>query len=334
MTNTGIILTLAYPETIVRVPKEWYSPMLRFVGIGKKNYVRAGHAALVLIDKSSGILDYYDFGRYMTTEPHGRVRGKVTDHELDFPIEATINDGTIKNLEEILKFLSTHPKLTHGEGTMIASVCECIDYQKASTYITNMQQKGFIKYAVFKKDASNCARFVTDTLIASVTDDRIVKQLKASKWFTPSTLGNVLIANTQELVFQVSEEGTIKPFKSTKHRENRRMFLDTLKHHQPSFIGNLKPKTNGSHHENAQWLSGIGAGAWFEIHDLGHHEQYRFKRTSPYGHIDVDGIYKISELGFRIDEPYEFIPYSNCSFFHIKQTGTVYRFDFIKKMED
>ena len=55
--NNGIILTLAYPETIVMVADEWYSHYLRFFGIGKKNYVRAGHAALVLINKKTGILE-------------------------------------------------------------------------------------------------------------------------------------------------------------------------------------------------------------------------------------------------------------------------------------
>jgi len=56
MTNSGIILTLAYPETIVMVADEWYSPFMRYFGIGKKNYVRAGHAALVLIDKATEVM--------------------------------------------------------------------------------------------------------------------------------------------------------------------------------------------------------------------------------------------------------------------------------------
>lgn len=76
MDNNAIILTLAYPDTIVMTAAEWYSPFLRFIGIGKKNYVKAGHAALVLIHKESGVLEYHDFGRYITPEPCGRVRGK------------------------------------------------------------------------------------------------------------------------------------------------------------------------------------------------------------------------------------------------------------------
>ena len=104
MTNSGIILTLAYPETIVMVADEWYSPYIRYLGVGKKNYVRAGHAALVLIEKATGILEYHDFGRSITPIPNGRVRGKDTDHELEFPIMANIKNDNIENLNDILDF--------------------------------------------------------------------------------------------------------------------------------------------------------------------------------------------------------------------------------------
>ena len=333
MNKTGIIITLAYPETIVRVSSEWSSSHVYLLGIGKKNYVRAGHAALVLIEKASGNLEYFDFGRYVTPQPTGRVRSKLTDHELDVPLQAELQGNTVINLDDILKFLATHPKLTHGEGTMLASVCGDIDFDKAKNYINNLQTVGLIHYAAFGKKGSNCARFVTDTLIACVANKAIKKKLKKSKWFTPSTIGNVLIADTQQNIYEVSETGTIGTFKSSKFRENRKLFLDPLKHHQPNHEGNIEPKTNPIHHEKAQWLSGIGGGAWFELHCLGHNSEYRFKRISPYGNIDVDGVYKISGSGFDSNRDYEFVPYSNCSFIHVKQHGKTFRFDFLRKNE-
>ncbi len=177
MMNTGIILTLGYPETIVLHAEEWYSSYLKYLGVGSRTHVRAGHAALVLIHKETGELEYHDFGRYITPEPSGRVRGKEMDCELEFPIKAVIKNNTIVNLNEILYFLATNPKLTHGEGTLYASVCDEIDYQAAKDYITNMQDKYFIRYAAFLKEASNCARFINETIIASVTNSRIKKQL-------------------------------------------------------------------------------------------------------------------------------------------------------------
>src|SRR5690606_30040637 len=220
----GIILTLAYPETIVMVAKEWYSPLMRYIGIGKKNYLRAGHAALVLIDKSMGVLEYHDFGRYITPEPNGRVRGRDTDRELDFPIKAQIKQDELVNLDEILKFLATHPKLTHGDGTLYASVCNRVDYDYARAHITHMQQRHFIRYAAFIKGACNCARFVTGALIASVTDKTINKRLQRSIWFTPSTIGNVVLADTENKVCEVSEIGEITTFTSSVSKVNRQNF--------------------------------------------------------------------------------------------------------------
>ncbi len=331
MTNNGILLTLAYPETIVLVSDEWFLKYLHIFGIGKKDYVRAGHAALVLIHKETGSLEYYDFGRYISPLSTGRVRSKVTDHELDFPLKPVIKDGDIENLEELLIFLATHPKLTHGIGSMYASVCDEVNFECTKTFITTMQERYFIRYAVFIKEATNCARFVTDALIAGVTNLCIKRRLIKSKWFTPSTLGNVVIADTKNKVYKLSENGEITMFKSSVRNENKRLFLDPLKNHQPKLEGNIHPKHIVEKHESAQWLPGIGGGAWFELFDLNHKEDFRFRRISPYGHIDVDGIYKISNKGFDIHAEYNFTHHSNCNYFHVKQYDTVYRFEFLRK---
>lgn len=327
MSNSGIILTLAYPETIVMVADEWYSPFLRYLGVGKKNYLRAGHAALVLINKETGVLEYHDFGRYITPEPSGRVRGRDTDNELHFPLKAQIENDKIQNLEAILKFLATHPKITHGDGKLVASVCNAIDYTHARAHITTMQNKHFIRYAAFIKDACNCARFVTDSLIASVTDLNIKNKLEKSKWFTPSTVGNVLLADTENYVYEVNDTGVISKFEGSQKTENLRCFLDKLKDHKPNFSGTLEPKPVDNLHEKAQWLSGIAAGAWFELHKIGHHVEYHFKRISPHGHIDVHDTFVVDDASFNYDLEFEFIHYSNCKFFHLKQNEKIYRFD-------
>ncbi len=327
MNNTGIILTLAYPDTIVMVSEEWFSPYLRFLGVGKKDYLRAGHAALVLINKETGILEYHDFGRYITPEPNGRVRGRDTDNELHFPLKAEIENDSIKNLDAILKFLATHPKLTHGDGKLVASVCKSIDYQKARAHITKMQNKHFVRYAAFIKEACNCARFVTDTLIVSGTDSQIKKDLKNSKWFTPSTVGNVLLADTENHPYEVSETGVISEFKGSQKSENIRCFLDKLKNHKVNLVGTQKPKPVEGLHEKAQWLSGIAAGAWFELHKTDDELEYRFRRISPYGNVDVDAIFKIKDKTFNYNLGYLFIHYSNCKFFQVEQNGKVFRFE-------
>ena len=327
MSNSAFILTLAYPDTIVSHAKEWYSPYLRFVGVGNKTSVRAGHAALVLINRDTEILEYHDFGRYITSEPNGRVRGMHTDNELQFPFKAKIKDNKILNLERILKFLATHPKITHGDGRLVASVCNKINYDLARTHISKMQAREFIYYAAFKKEACNCARFVTDSLIASVTDSKIKKALLNSKWFTPSTVGNVLLANKGDHPFEVSDQGVIKEYKGSQKSENLKCFLDRLKGYKPNYEGTIKPKKVEGLHENAQWLSGIAAGAWYEIYITEIRHEYRYKRISPYGNIDCDAIYIVEDSSFEFEEHYKVIHYSNCHFFHVKQNNKVFRFN-------
>jgi hypothetical protein len=332
MVNTGIILTLAYPETIVLHAEEWYSPYLKYLGIGSKTHVRAGHAALVLIHKETCELEYHDFGRYITPEPNGRVRGKDTDCELDFPLKAEIEKNTIVNLKVILEFLAVNHKLTHGDGTLYASVCHEVDYQVARNHITYMQNKHFIRYAAFINDACNCARFVTDTLIVSLTNKIIKNRLIRSKWFTPSTVGNVVIADTQNSIYKVSEKGEISIFHQSVGKINRACFLDKLKNHNPDYVGTVLPKPNSQLNDSAQWLPGIAAGAWFELHPTEINYEFRFRRISPHGRIDVDGIYIPDDLEFTLDQTWEFIHYSNCLFFHLKQNNRIHRFNLRKRL--
>jgi len=328
--NDAFIITMAYPETIVSHAKEWYSKLLRFAFIGNKKHVRAGHAALILIDKKTCDLEYHDFGRYITPSPNGRVRGKETDFELNFPIKAKIKEDKIQNLDEILKFLATNPKLTHGDGDLYASICNTINYDLARTHITKRQNEGFIRYAAFIGQACNCARFVTDALIASVTNEKLKISLIKSKWFTASTIGNVVLADTEDFVYRVPDKGEINQFTSSVAKENRRLFLDLLKGYSPSLVGTIQPKHNKVRQENAQWLGGIAAGAWFEIYDLDKNTEFRFRRISPYGNVDCDGIYKVNNENFDINSNYKFVHYSNCQFFHINQNGKIFRFEYQK----
>ncbi|NQY04921.1 MAG: hypothetical protein HRT68_01655 [Flavobacteriaceae bacterium] len=297
------------------VAKEWYSPLLRFVGIGKKNYLKAGHAALVLIEKSRGDIEYHDFGRYITPEPNGRVRSAAHDRELAFSVKAKIVDGKIQNLDEILIFLANNPKLTHGEGKLVASVCDEVNYQEARNHINKLISRGSFRYAAFIRDACNCARFVTTTLIASVTNSAIKKKLNKSTKFTPSTVGNVVIANTGDQVYEVNGI-EVKEFTSTVRKENLRCFLDKLPGHQPSFIGTTLPKEVEGLASTAKWLGGIASGAWYEFtsaKSLGNSE-YRFRRISPYGNIDIDSVFTDESGEFNLNIEFEIKHDSNCAF--------------------
>ena len=275
-----------------------------------------------------GSLAYHDFGRYITPEPNGRVRGATTDRELELPMKAQIDGDKILNLDEILHYLANNPKKTHGDGKLVAALCHHVDYQVARNFIDSLMAKGSYRYAALIKDACNCARFVTETLMASITDPLLQQKLLKATRFTPSTVGNVVGAAT-DTVYE-AEGNDIREFTTTVWEEIKRCFWDRIPGHQYHVVGTLQPKPVGGLSNNAQWLSGIASGTWFELSI--YQSDYRIRRVSPYGAVDVDGIFKLQQSGFDIEQQYQFVYDSNCLYCHVQQEGVVYRFEFLRDL--
>ena len=127
--SEGIIVILSYPDTVVR-PAYWerMSGFWPKIGIGGKHAVQAGHAALLLIEKGASEIKYFDFGRYITSYGNGRVRSLETDPEVQVPIKALFKEDKLTNINEILLWLDNNPDKTHGEGRLVASINDEIDY--------------------------------------------------------------------------------------------------------------------------------------------------------------------------------------------------------------
>jgi hypothetical protein len=120
--SNSSIIAIAYPDIFVSLSTEPVANITPYLGLGDKNGIKLGHAALCTVDHSTGDVRYYDFGRYITPDGFGRVRSVLTDHELEVPVIAHIKNNKIKNIDEILLWLEAHPEKTHGEGVLIASV--------------------------------------------------------------------------------------------------------------------------------------------------------------------------------------------------------------------
>ena len=112
--SNGIIIILAYPDTIVR-PAYWekLSNFWPKIGVGGRHAIQAGHAALLLIQNNKSEINYYDFGRYITTYGYGRARSKETDPELEISILAKFKNNKLSNTEEILLYTERQTKKTH-----------------------------------------------------------------------------------------------------------------------------------------------------------------------------------------------------------------------------
>ncbi len=322
MYNTGKILVLAYPDTFVKHSSERFCKFLPYLGLGTKTHIKAGHAALILIENKTGKGFYYDFGRYVTPPGYGRVRGANTDIELQLPFLAQLNrKNELVNLDDFFRWLDKNPDKTHGSGRLISSVCDEIDYEKAQSYIINLQQKECISYGAFTKNGTNCSRFVMQTLLNACSNTRIKNALKTLKRFTPSTVGVVEKATTKNM-YEVFN-GSISVYKRSALRENLINYFDKKITTHPHSL--LKKPT-----QKSQLLPGTGSSAWFEL--IAHYEYKkltRIKRYNERGIADFDGIFKTPE-GFDASQPYVFTYPSHCQKCTVLQQGNVFVFKFLK----
>lgn len=326
MNYSGKIITLAYPDTFVKMSDELMCKLLPLLGLGTKTHIKAGHAAMVLIENATGKARYFDFGRYITPEGRGRVRGENTDVELEIPFKAKTIDGKLQNLNEFLLWLDAHPDKTHGSGRLVASVCECIHFEKALAYINDLQGQGSIPYKAFGSIGSNCARFVTETILSSTDDPYIIKSLNHNKKFTPSTVGTVEKCSTKE-IYEILN-GEIKGYSSSAFRENLTNYFDKR---VPEAM-RQKKSSEVSIPNGAQLLEGTGSSAWFCLMDAGDGTVV-ISRYTENGDKDFKGIALVPD-GFNPKEKYSFVYDCNCLFCTIEQAGKIFRFELSKKEVD
>ncbi|MEZ4778448.1 MAG: DUF6695 family protein [Flavobacteriaceae bacterium] len=327
MNTTGKIVVLAYPDTFVKMSDEWICRFLPLVGLGTKEYIKAGHAAQVIINTKTGEAHYYDFGRYITPNGYGRARSAKTDAELEIPFLMQFDtQNSLTNLDQLLLWLDANPEKTHGEGRLIASVCEPVDFDKAKIYALSIQNRGSIPYGAFKKKGSNCARFVTDTILAGTSDKKIQKALHFNKKFTPSGIGNVEKAGLGK-AYEVYQ-GRIKPFEGSAFKENLKNYFHKKKATEEDKISFFET------HKHLQKLEGIGSSSYFELvkNEELPTNHFRIKRYNDFLVEDFDGVYFSNE--FEASKPYQFTYDSHCAFCHVNQEGKKIKLEMVASFQN
>ena len=312
------IIAMAYPEAFVIPSNEGICKIVPYLGMGSKEGIKVGHAALCLINHDTSSIDYYDFGRYITPLGSGRVRSVNTDEELHVPVQAIVEGGSVKNIEEILLWLEKHPEKTHGDGALFASVCSSINYEKAHKFITEIHTKGSIPYGVFITQGTNCSRFVYDTIMESCEDSKVTKKLKSENLITPSPLGVVSKVTANNTVYKIMQ-GIVTKQKPFTTLGIWKYFFDKPKKTTSTLPD---PIIN-----NAQKLAGIGSNAYFTLEATPQTHEYRITRYNDHGDIDCQNIFTVEDTSFDANRKYQFVYDSNCDHCHIVQGDIVYRFN-------
>jgi len=313
MMNTGIFITLAWPDTFVSTSGGPLERFLQLLGAGKNDKFRGGHAALALIERATGLIEFHDFGRYITPDGSARTRGTKTDPEVAIDLRAKFDkNGQLTNLKDILIRLEADPEATHGDGRMLASFCYETDYKKAKKYINELMQRGSITYSVFG-EGSNCSRFVADSFKVSTLNNRLKWQHKLCMTITPSPIGNVINGSSDGEMWEVYQ-GIVRPYKGGRLRTAKELLQNTFGTDKEmkniSFIGNMiEPKKPDSVPNEAQWLGGRGAGSWFHVVQIGDFQdnEYRVLRYVPDGLVGYDCVFRLGRGALDLRQPYQFI---------------------------
>jgi hypothetical protein len=272
---TGFAIALAWPETYCKQPGAWYDPLMRLLGFNRGYYYRVGHAAVVLVDSRNGACQYFDMGRYHAPLAHARVRSAKTDHELAMHTRAQLSEdrSRINNLSEILYELQQNESC-HGSGTLHASYT-LINFDAALKKAIAMQEASPLPYGPFVIGGSNCSRFVQSVVLGGKPDIMATLRLRFVMPVTPSPMSNVMA-----LGGATQQKKRINGSKIVSPKLDASYLRTTLP----------PPPKPAKVHETARWLSGEGAGSWFEI-AFNNGSAY-LNRYAPDGTIECSGIFQ------------------------------------------
>ena len=332
MSYLDTAIVIAWPQCTARAD-ESLAIFLRKAGLVKNLNFRVGHAAICLINPQTNEVLYYDFGRYITPRGYGRARSKYTDPQLALEIKAEFNDERdLLNVAEIAAELDSKSKYTHGIGPLVFSVSKTINFIKAKAYADDMVMKGYFEYNGLYKSASNCARYVTETMKAANEDGTVGTKLKYPLTVRPTPLFNVVAAKTQDTIYSF-EGGTLQFLeKSRRHSisdlsagllENAfTKYSDTRP--DDSIHGDIaEPERPSSLPSTAQWLGGLGEGAWFDICVVDGHT-FKGKKFDKTGQLEHEALYSNNEIEVPSNPKITYA--SHFGFFSIEHDEVVHRF--------
>ncbi len=206
----GIAIALAWPETLCKQAGAWYDVPLKWFRINNGNYYKVGHAAIVLIEKTSGNCHYFDFGRYHAPYQYGRVRSAFTDHDLEIKTKAVFSEtDKLQNYSQILLELFSNESC-HGVGNLHASSCD-VNFETAFELANEMQKISPIPYGPFLPNGTNCSRFVNSVLQAGKPSWNFRFALAFPKTGSPTPIGNVKVLSGYCIIAHERNRENVRP---------------------------------------------------------------------------------------------------------------------------
>src|SRR5690606_8116479 len=334
-TFTDIAIPISWPDKTALGDEKWMI-FLKQIGLVKNLHFKVGHAALLLIERNSGNTRYFDFGRYLSPRGYGRARSTLFDPRLEIITKAVITpQDEIQNIEEILRELCKKEEATHGGGRTVFSICKKVSFSKCVAYAEKLVAEGPILYGALAKNNNSCSRFVAQVVTEGMdADDKRRRKILYPECLKASPMSNVVNAAPNEEVF-CYEQGILKQWKM-KRKDSLLFQFGLLKDNFtkkgsqnlasdqiPGMIS--APPCPPLVPPHAQWIGGIGEGAWFRLEQLQGENIFVIYKYAVSGNLE----YKIQTTciqNFDINRPYTFTFNFLHSSYSILQDDNLYIF--------
>lgn len=330
-----IALPLAWPDKTAYGDEKWMA-FLKKIGIVKNLNFKVGHAAILLVERATGQVAYFDFGRYITPRGYGRARSKRFDPRLALGTRATFVGNTISNLTDILNELSSKEVATHGGGRLLFSLAKDISFEKAAAFAEALVDQGPILYGALAKNNNSCSRYVAQIMVAGMeSNDSRIRKIYYPECLKASPTSNVVNASSEGHIYSFLdhqlESWTMSRAQSLRYQWG--LITENLYSHKANALqsdttlGSIHTPAKPSHlPHHAKWYGGIGEGIWLALMNS---EESRNSIVC----FDQDGevIYEVDvyceDTQLNLTQDYEFDMQFTAELFRIRQHGKVYHFN-------
>lgn len=308
-----IALPLAWPDQTARGDELWMA-ILKKIGIVKNLNFKVGHAAIVLIERKTGEIRYFDFGRYLTPRGFGRARSALFDPRLELHTIARFDsEGKLNNLEEILEELKSKESATHGGGMLLCSLAYGISFKKAVAFAETLVDKGPVLYGALAPSNNSCSRYVAQILCEGMPrDDKRINKILYPESLKASPTSNVVNASSDKSIIRYEENEInhwdLNRWSSLKYQIQilKANFSKSASKDLPDDgrLGHIHEPLRPAHiPKEAQWLGGLGEGAWYYLGKTGMtFEVYKFDYL---GNLEYQ-VQALPDQMFSYDLPYQF----------------------------
>lgn len=334
-----IALILTWPDAAIRGDEKW---MLFFkkIGIVKNLNFKVGHTGIVIIKQETGEMLFYDFGRYITPRGYGRVRSKFSDPRLEIKTKAKFKGRHIVNLEEIAAQFEALKPAMYGEGILYFAIGRDINFELAKAYGDDCVLHGTYPYGAVARNNNNCSRFIVRILTRSSKRYTWRHSINFPETIKASPISNLVNVVSDRMIYSFTPYEGLKHFKMNRW-QSVRFLLKNLRenvtqrkaHLLPSdlMIGCMnfssKPITVP---KEAQYLGGVGDGAWFSIQATTD-DKVIIKRFTSKGELEYV-IHGETTEPVNLLQNFEVTYDSHLLFTNIKQHGKKIRINHIQRL--